>query len=93
VIQAKVREFIVNNMLYGEGGDLGEHDSLLGAGILDSTGVLELVTFLESTFGIRVEDGDIVPENLDSVGRIAAYVRRKPHPQSDVNTVAIRYAS
>ena len=56
---------------------LADSQSLLEAGIVDSTGVLELVTFLESGFGIAVADAEIVPENLDSIGAIVAYVTRK----------------
>jgi len=47
------------------------------SGILDSTGVLELVTFLESTYGVKVQDQEMVPENLDSVNRAAAFAARK----------------
>lgn len=77
-IKERIRGFITSNFLYGQGGtSLDENASLLAAGAIDSTGVLELVTFLESTFNIRVEDADIVPDNLDSVNRIATYVGRK----------------
>ena len=56
---------------------LSESDSLLESGLIDSMGVLELVTFLESTFSIQVADEEVVPENLDTIAGIVAYVRRK----------------
>jgi acyl carrier protein len=56
---------------------LDENTSLLESGIIDSTGVLELVQFLEGRFGLTVEDSEMVPENLDSIGRICAFLRRK----------------
>jgi len=56
---------------------LPEHASLLDAGIIDSTGVLELVCFLESQFAIEIADDEMLPENLDSIAAISAYVQRK----------------
>jgi acyl carrier protein len=77
-VDATVRTFIADNYLYREGiGSIADTDSFLTRGIIDSMGILELVTFLESTFGISVTDDEVVPENLDSVARVAAYVRRK----------------
>ena len=56
---------------------VSEADSLLATGVIDSVGILELIAFVEKTFSIRVEDEEIIPDNLDSVSRIAAYIRRK----------------
>jgi acyl carrier protein len=73
-----VRRFIGENFLFRDDGDAIAHDqSLLDAGIIDSTGVLELVCFLETTFGIEVQDDEMLPENLDSIRAIANYVGRK----------------
>ncbi len=72
-----VRQFIVENFLFEEAGSLKEDTSFLESGIIDSTGVLELVSFLEERFGIRVEDDELVPENLDSIENVANYVARK----------------
>lgn len=72
-----VREFIVDNCLFGDGGRLKENTSFLHEGIVDSTGILELVFFLEETFGISVEDDELIPENMDNLRNIAAYVQRK----------------
>jgi acyl carrier protein len=77
-ISLAVRRFIGENFLFRDDGDAIAHDgSLLDAGIIDSTGVLELVCFLETTFGIEVQDDEMLPENLDSIRAIANYVARK----------------
>lgn len=76
--RAQIREYIEDNFLFREDIDaIGDTDSLLDAGLIDSTGILELVAFLESHFAIVVADEDIVPENLDSIERIDAYVGRR----------------
>lgn len=76
--QQRIRQYIDSNFLLGAR-DLAysDTDSLLDLHILDSTGVLELILFLEETWGIQVADSEMVPENLDSVAAIAAYVQRK----------------
>ncbi|WP_072377961.1 acyl carrier protein [Hyphomicrobium sp. NDB2Meth4] len=81
-LKQAVREFVETSFLFREGRDgLGDDESLLGAGLIDSTGILELVSYLESEFGIVVNDEEIVPENLDSIGLITAYVARKQSAQ------------
>jgi len=72
-----VREFIVANFLYGQERTFKDTDSFLAEGIVDSTGVLQLVAFLEETYGITVEDEELTPDNLDSIGSVAAYLGRK----------------
>jgi len=72
-----VRQFITKNFFVADQSKLGDDASLLDQGIIDSTGVLELVGYLESEHGVQVADDEIVPENLDSVGAIAAYIARK----------------
>lgn len=73
-----IRRFIVENFLMGQDSEkLKETTSFLEDGIIDSTGVLELVAFLEETYGIRVEDEELIPENLDSINNIAAYLENK----------------
>jgi acyl carrier protein len=59
------------------GKTVGPDDSLLDSGLIDSTGIFELVTFLEETFGIKVEDEEIVPEHFETAAQVAAYVERK----------------
>jgi len=73
----QIRNFIVENFLYGQDDGFGEEVSLLEKGIIDSTGVLELVSFLEDRFSVSVEDEELVPENFDSLSRLAAYVSKK----------------
>jgi acyl carrier protein len=72
-----VRRFIVENFFVSEATVLSDDTSLLDEGIVDSTGVLEVTAFLEATFGIAVEDAEIIPANLDSIANIAAFIRRK----------------
>jgi acyl carrier protein len=77
-IEEQVRQYIADNFLFSEDGyQLSDDVSFLEEGIVDSTGVLELVMFVEETFDVTVEDEEIVPENFDSVSRLAAYIRRK----------------
>lgn len=78
----RVRQFIEDNFLFREDrSSLSDSESLLEAGLIDSTGILELVAFLETEFGIHMADADIVPDNLDSVQAIVAYVQRKMKQQ------------
>jgi len=72
-----VRSFIVESLLFGDGDRLEDDTRFLEEGIVDSTGVLELVLFLEETFGIRVEDTEVIPENLDSLNRIERFLEDK----------------
>jgi acyl carrier protein len=72
-----VSSFIVENFLFGDGESLKEDTSFLEEGIVDSTGILELVFFLEETYGIKVEDDELVPENMDSLQNIARFLERK----------------
>lgn len=77
-IEAQVREFLSENFII-EGGPQGVDgdESLTQAGVLDSMGVLELIMFIEQGFGVSIPDEDTLPENLDSVNRIVAYVERR----------------
>jgi acyl carrier protein len=76
--EAQIRRFIEDNFLFREDrAALADTESLLDAGLIDSTGILELVAFLEERFHIRVADADIVPDNLDSIRTIVAYVEGK----------------
>ena len=83
-IKHAIRDFIETSFLFREGRQrLADDESLLGAGLIDSTGILELVSYLESEFGIAMQDDEIVPENLDSIGQIAAYVAMKQASSAD----------
>ena len=76
-IEQEIRQFITDNFLFGAEADLANDDSLLDHGIIDSTGVLELVAFLEDKYEIQIPDSELVPTNLDSVNRVVQFVNRK----------------
>ena len=77
-VEAQVRNYILENYLFTDDQSmLNNEDSFLQKNILDSTGMLEVIYFLEDEFGIKVKDEEMVPENLDSVSRIVAFVGRK----------------
>jgi acyl carrier protein len=76
-IKKQVREFISTNFYVPSDEELSDDESLLDAGVVDSTGVLEVIGFLEDTYEIEVADEEMIPENLDSIERIAALVQRK----------------
>lgn len=76
-IETQVRSLIEDNFLFREDRtSLSDTESLIDAGLIDSTGILELVAFIEERFQIEIGDADLVPENFDSISRIVAYVRR-----------------
>ena len=72
-----IRRFVIDNYLFGEEGTLSNEDSFMETGIIDSTGILELVKFLESTYTIKVTDEELIPDNLDSVSKIASFILMK----------------
>lgn len=77
-VEKQVRNFILENYLFTDDESaLASDHSFLDQGILDSTGIMELIYFLEDEYQIKVEDHEMVPENLDSVARVIAYVERK----------------
>ena len=76
-IENEVHSFVLTNFLFGQTLDLQPSDSLLDKGVIDSTGVLELIAFLEEQYAIKVEDDEVIPDNLDSEKSIAAYVEKK----------------
>jgi len=77
-VEARVRHYILENLLFSDdGSELPNDASLLDRGIIDSTGVLEVVMFLEEAFGIRVKASEMLPENFDSVDNIVRFVERQ----------------
>jgi len=77
-IEQQIRNFIIETFLFGESNNgLKDTDSLLETGIIDSTGVLELIAFIEETYGIKVKDEELIPENLDSIENVSDFIRRK----------------
>lgn len=75
--ESTVREFIAENFLFRADVEVSNSQSLLETGVMDSTGVLELIAFLEQTYGITVADNEIVPENLDSIDNMTRYLAAK----------------
>jgi acyl carrier protein len=76
-VRAELIDFVVTNFLFGDTTRTPQDDdSLVEGGIIDSTGVMELIEFLESTFGIEVSESDTVPSNLDAVGNLTRFVLR-----------------
>jgi len=77
-VENEIRNFIVENFLFGNREKLpADDDSFLQKGLIDSTGILEVISFIEERFGISVEDNELVPENLDSIRRLADFIVRK----------------
>jgi acyl carrier protein len=87
-VQEQIRNHIVESFLFGSNG-LGDDDSFLEHGVVDSTGVLELVLFVEESFGITVEDDELLPENFDSINNLAQYVALKKDIGSDMGMTAV----
>ncbi|BDG04632.1 acyl carrier protein [Anaeromyxobacter oryzae] len=78
-IQDRVRQFVVENFYVADPAEITDDTLLVSSGYVDSTGMLEVIAFLEAEFGIRVHDQETTPENLESIARIAAFVARKRH--------------
>ncbi len=78
-IEQQLRDYIAQNILFSADGSYAYEDevSFLEAGVVDSSSVLELVLFVEETFGFNVDDAEVLPENFDSIARLSAYIRRK----------------
>ncbi len=77
-ILKEVREYVVENFLLGEEEDeLSDSESFLESGLIDSTGILEVIAFLEETYDVEIEDEEMIPENLDSVQRVARFIASK----------------
>ncbi len=71
-----IREFVIDNFLYGQG-NISDQESFLQGGLIDSTGVLELVMFLEDRFQIAIADEELIPDNLDSIDRLVTFIDQK----------------
>jgi acyl carrier protein len=76
-IENEIRKFIIENFIVDADDHLGDEDSLLEKGIIDSTGVLELVAFIEETYKFKIKDEELVPENLDSIKNISKFILGK----------------
>jgi acyl carrier protein len=73
-----LRQFILENFLFtDDAAAVGDDDSLVARGIIDSLGVLEIIEFLETKFAVKVAEDEMVPDNLDSINKLAAYLATK----------------
>ena len=73
----QIRDFIVTNFLFGDAGNLQNDTSFLESGTVDSTGMLELIMFVENTYGFKIEPEEMVPENLDSINKVVSFVAKR----------------
>ena len=77
-IEAQIKDYIASNLLFSDNGFQYPDDvSFLDEGIVDSVGVMELVAFVEDKFKLKIDDMDVIPDNFDSVTKLAAFIRRK----------------
>ncbi len=76
-LKTKIRQFVVDNFLFGDERGLKDDTSFLDEGMIDSTGILELVNFIEEEFSVMVADMELHPENLDSINNVAQFLRKK----------------
>jgi acyl carrier protein len=83
-VRQTIRTFILDNYMHGASpSDLDDAASFIESGIIDSTGVMELILFIENELGVKVEDTEILPENLDSVERVCRYLESKRSGQRE----------
>jgi acyl carrier protein len=76
-IRTTVLNFLQKNFVFDEKKQIADDESLIGAGIVDSTGILEMIGFLEETYGVSFLDDELIAENFDSLGRIASFMKKK----------------
>ncbi len=79
-IRSKIRDFILKNFVFEGNENLSDDQSLLKSGVVDSTGVLELIAFVEEEFHVHIEDNELVADNFDTIDRVAACVTGKLTP-------------
>jgi len=82
--QQQIRQYITDNILFGDGEKLTDDVSFQASGILDSTGFLELITFVEERFGIEITDSELVPENFDTLRKMSSFVEQKLQAKAPV---------
>lgn len=76
-LQQEIRSFIVENFLFGEEKGITDDSSFIKEGIVDSTGIMQLVSFIQDQYRIPIEDEELVPENLDSISKVSAFIEEK----------------
>lgn len=82
--KTQIKEFIIENFLFGNANGLDDDTSFIEEGIIDSTGILELITFLEEGFSVKIEDEELIPENLDSIDKVSIFVGKKLKGMSEI---------
>jgi len=75
--RTQIKDFIIKNFLLGDRNRIQDDTSFLENGIIDSTGILEVINFIEQTYGIKINDDELLPENLDSITNIINFIARK----------------
>ena len=84
-INQQLRDYIVENFLFGDTEiKFADNESFMEKGIIDSTGILELIAYIEENFNFRIQDEELIPENLDSISNIANFINRKVKEGSKV---------
>ena len=81
-LQQDIRSFIVENFLFGEDNGLEDDSSFVKEGIVDSTGIMQLVSFIQEQYMIAIEDEELTPENLDSITKVSAFIEEKKRVES-----------
>jgi len=76
-IKDDVRSFVIDTFLFGEDDGLNDDSSFLAEGIVDSTGIMQLVSFLQERYRVSIEDEELIPDNLDSIMRVATFIEEK----------------
>lgn len=76
-MREQIKSYVVENFLFGDDNGLDDTTSFLESGMIDSTGILEVISFLEETFDIKIKDQELLPENLDSISNIQNFIGRK----------------
>jgi acyl carrier protein len=83
-LNSELRQFVIDNFLFGKPDKhVGDDDSFLELGIIDSTGVMELVAFLEERYRVKLQDSDLIPDNLDSINKVARFVESRLQPRQE----------
>ncbi len=76
-LKREIRDFVFENYCFNRRKNLGDEDSFMESGIIDSTGIMELVSFVEEKYSIEIDSDELVPENLDSISRLTRFVSEK----------------
>ena len=86
-LQEDIRGFIVDTFLFGEDGGLRDDSSFLAEGIVDSTGIMQLVSYLQEQYRITIEDEELIPDNLDSISKVMSFiaVKQQTKPETGIS--------